>query len=61
MKQYYLITGLDEGTSIEPYIINDEDNDLDCHLVERGDMCRFYQKLSQEEVIQFLMNKKKGD
>lgn len=60
-KQYYLISGLDEGVSIDPYIINDQDNDLDFHLTENGDMCRYYKKLTKDEVIEFLMKKNKQD
>lgn len=51
-KVYYLISGLSEGESITPYIINNKDNELGEHLQLQGDESRSYKPLSFEEVIQ---------
>ena len=50
-SRYYLITGLDEGVEITPYIIDTRDSDLEFHLHSYGDMSRRYTPLSSDEVI----------
>lgn len=50
-KQYYLITGNNEGIPMEPYIINNKDNSLGYHLQVEGDCSRRYTPITPNEVI----------
>jgi hypothetical protein len=45
--RYYKITGLNEGLPIEPFAVTADE--LDSALQESGDMCRYYEPITQEE------------
>lgn len=50
--KYYLITGLDEGIEIEPYVIDDKNEDLNYHLSCYGDSARYSQKITKERALE---------
>ena len=54
---YFLITGMDEGVAIKPYMV--ETYNASPYLLENeyGDSVRYYEPLTKDEVIQLM---KKG-
>lgn len=54
--KYYLITGLDSGVPIEPYIVETEADFPETYQSKNGDLVRYSTPLTKEEVDEHVKN-----
>lgn len=54
--RYFLITGLDEGNQIQPYIVETEADFPQLQQNNFGDSVRYYEPITEREVIELLKN-----
>lgn len=55
MKRYFLITGLDDGVGIEPYIVETDGSEPYAVInIPHGDHSRQAQEISKSEVIELM-------
>jgi hypothetical protein len=54
--RYFLITGLDEGNPIQPYMVETETDFPQLQPNNFGDSVRYYEPLTERQVIENLKN-----